>query len=476
MLEAEIQRFTLEGEESLRIQKRLEEEKEELKKFLDSYESEKEKRNKLIQIYRAGDGESLSELIDVRLRKVILDSELKRREVLRLEKQLENLRQGSPAVMSPAAEKVVEYIRRCHGFKCVFGGDYLKDVSDYDRKILLERIPFLPEAIIVESGLSKIKEDRVLSEMDLGDGLVPIISLAQVMRQEEVIAGPEIIFLSKNPEWYMNAASRQEALERLEKALKEAQTALVRLGDREQTMSADRKYMDGFELNFQQYYPRRIERWNGIRGELDELQQKIRENGEMLESCQKRRTETEQRLKTTASENDALDQDIDILEQMNGVEEQLTEIQERKRQLEASMDKNRDQQKQAEEKLNRAKETMGQLEAQKKALREEIGRMETRWHELYESYYLPGEPGENDLSSEAIDARFKGLKDTYEKEHMDLEDKKQLLESYQQMMDTALYMIQRRDIDASMLEDMFKEHRLAPVEACLLYTSDAADE
>ncbi len=465
VLEAEIQRFTLEGEESLRIQKRLEEEKEELKKFLDSYESEKEKRNKLIQIYRAGDGESLSELIDVRLRKVILDSELKRREVLRLEKQLENLRQGSPAVMSPAAEKVVEYIRRCHGFKCVFGGDYLKDVSDYDRKILLERIPFLPEAIIVESGLSKIKEDRVLSEMDLGDGLVPIISLAQVMRQEEVIAGPEIIFLSKNPEWYMNAASRQEALERLEKALKEAQTALVRLGDREQTMSADRKYMDGFELNFQQYYPRRIERWNGIRGELDELQQKIRENGEMLESCQKRRTETEQRLKTTASENDALDQDIDILEQMNGVEEQLTEIQERKRQLEASMDKNRDQQKQAEEKLNRAKETMGQLEAQKKALREEIGRMETRWHELYESYYLPGEPGENDLSSEAIDARFKGLKDTYEKEHMDLEDKKQLLESYQQMMDTALYMIQRRDIDASMLEDMFKEHRLAPVEA-----------
>lgn len=465
VLEAEIQRLTLEGEESLRIQKRLEEEKEELKKFLDSYELEKEKRNKLIQIYRAGDGESLSELIDVQLRKVILDSELKRREVSRLEKQLENLRQGSPAVMSPAAETVVEYIRRCHGLKCVFGGDYLKDVSDYDRKILLERIPFLPEAIIVESGLSKIKEDRVLSEMDLGDGLVPIISLAQVMRQEDVIVGPEIIFLSQNPEWYMNAASRQEALERLEKALKETQTALVRLGDREQTMSADRKYMDGFELNFQQYYPRRIERWNGIQGELDKLQQKIRKDGEMLESCQERRTETEQSLKTTASENDALDRDIDILEQMNGVEEQLTAIQERKRQLEVSIDKNRDQQKQAEEKLNWAKETMGQLEAQKKALREEIGRMETQWHELYESYYLPGEPGENDLSSEAIDARFKGLKDSYEKEHMDLEDKKQLLESYQQMMDTALYMIQRRDIDAALLEDMFKEHRLTPVEA-----------
>lgn len=108
----------------------------------------------------------------------------------------------------------------------MFGGDYLKNIDDYDRKILLERIPFLPEAVILESGLSKIKEDRVLLGMDLGDGLVPVISLAQVMRQEEAVAGEEILFLSQNPEWYKDASLRQEACERLEKILEENRTAL----------------------------------------------------------------------------------------------------------------------------------------------------------------------------------------------------------------------------------------------------------
>lgn len=463
-LDAEIQRLNQEREENLQMEKGLTEEKEEIQQFLDSYALEREKRDKLVQIYRAGDGDSLTEIIDAQLRKVILDGELKRREAARLENQIENLRQGSPAVMSPSVETVMEYIRRCHDLNCVFGGDYLKDISDYDRKILLERIPFLPVAVIVESGLAKVKEDRVLFEMDLGDGLVPVISLAQVMRQEEAVAKEDVIFLSQNPEWYMNGNSRQEACERLEKVLARTKTVLLRLEDREQTMKADRKYMSGFELNFQQYYPRRMERWNGLHRELDELQQKIRTGAEALECSEACREETEKQLKAAASENEALDQEIDILEQMHSVEGRLTALQEKKRQLEMSIEKNENQQQQAEEKLGWAQETIAQLEAQKKMLREEIGRMETQWHEIYEAYYIPGEAGENDLSREAVDARFIGLKESYEKEHLDLEDKKQLLESYQKMMDTALHMIQKRGVPLALLENMVKEHRLSTVE------------
>ena len=463
--EGEIQRLTQEIGENFRRKDSLSEEKENLKKFLDSYALEREKRDKLVRIYQAGDNASLAEIIDERLRKVILDGELKRIEAEKLEKQLENLRQGSPAVMSSAAETVMEYIRRCHGLKCVFGGDYLKDVSDYDKKILLERIPFLPDAVIIESGLSKIREDWVLTKMDLRDGLVPVISLAMVMRQEEAVKSGELIFLSHNPEWYTDGASRQEACERMERALAEARKTLGRLKDRERTMEADRKYMAEFELNFQQYYPQRQERWNELQAEWESLQQKIYKDEESRKSCQRSRDEAEQALKAAAAENEALDSDIDILEQMSIIHAWLSEIQAKIGRFKEAEDKNKDQQRLAREKLEWAQETLEKLNAEKKALREENGRMEAMWRELYEAYYIPGEPGDNDLEPAAVDARFKGLKESYEKEHMDLEDKKQLLESYQQMMDTSLHMIQKRGIALPILEGMAREHRLIAVEA-----------
>ena len=46
------------------------------------------------------------------------------------------------------------------------------------------------------------------------------------------------------------------------------------------------------------------------------------------------------------------------------------------------------------------------------------------------------------------------------KEHSNLEDKKRLMESYRQMMDKALEMIEKRGTDLTLLETMAKEHRL----------------
>lgn len=404
--DAEIQNLILAQEENQRHKEHLEAEKAEIKAFLDQYAVEKEKRDKLMQIYRAEDGEALTALIDSQLRKVILDGELKRQQIGRAEKKLENLRQGSPALMSDAAGKVIEYIRRCHGINCVFGGDYLKDASDYDRKILLERIPFLPGAVILESGLSKIKEDRVLREMDFDDGLVPVVSLAQVMRQEEVVAGEEVLFLSQNPEWYKDASVRREACQRLERALEESRSGLERLKDREQTMEADKKYMIGFMLNFQQDYPKKSERWSGIGAELNDLEVEICRDGEALKDCEVKKNEIYEELKRISKENEGLDDDIDVLEQMKALEEHLTAVQSRKVQLEASAQKNAGQQKLAAEKLQWAEETGAKLAAQKKALRDALEQMETRWHSLYEAYYVPGDVGESDLTGEEIDARF----------------------------------------------------------------------
>lgn len=458
--EDEMKELSLSVEDGFRQQKSLEKESEIIKTFLDSYAREKKKRDGLLEIYGAEDGKNLTDIIRDQLRKTILDAELKGKEVKRLEQQLDNLRQGSPATISPAAEEVIEYIRRCHGLKCIFGGDYLKDISDEEKKYLLERLPFLPESVILESGMTTVKEDRVLLEKDLGGSVVPVISLNQVISQDTETPDKDVLFLSRDMALYVDPDSRKRAEELLEKMLKESRTALDRLADREKTIEADQYYMTGFELNYQQHYSERSVRWTQINGEKDEIKRILKKNSERIETLRSESIELEKNLKQLEQENVTLEKEVTILQQMKDLDAELRTIQAKIRQLENAVEKNEGQQRLAVEKLQWAEDEMKRLAEQKKSLQDSLKVQENLWQTLYEAYYTEGKTESSGLSREKVDARFKGLKEAYEKEHADVEDKKQLLESYRQMMETSLRMIDKRGTDREQLEKMAEEHQL----------------
>ena len=48
----------------------------------------------------------------------------------------------------------MDYIRTCHGVTCVYGAQYLQEAEETERCGLLERIPFLPYAVILKDGFS----------------------------------------------------------------------------------------------------------------------------------------------------------------------------------------------------------------------------------------------------------------------------------------------------------------------------------
>lgn len=467
-LENEFNRLNRENDEKHQEIHLLEKECADIQTFLDAYAREQEKRDKLIQIYGANGSESLADVIEQQLRKVILDYELKSKEILKLRGQIENLSQGSPNVISEAAAEVMEYIRRCHGKRCVFGGDYLKDLNDYDRQILLNRIPFLPGAIILESGMAKIKEDRVLFEKDFGDGLVPVITLSSVLQQENVTENTNVIFLSKNPELYQSPEVRQKAMDALVKQLETLESARVRLAEREQTIQADRRYMTGFELNYQQFYTKRSERMAWIVKTLEKDKETLQKNAEKIHKCLEEKMRLDSSLEALDAENQQIDEVIFILEQMKVIEDQLAETENRWKDLERAKVKNNRMQKEAEEKVRWTAEAIEKLIQEKQSMMDGIDALERRWKDMYESYYAAGIEVDNNLTSEEVDARFTAMKDLYEKEHLDLEDKRRLMESYQQMMDTLLASIRKKGISLRTLEEMSQGRRLMIVEATRL--------
>lgn len=459
-LEQEAEEISKCLDESFGIQKDLLLEEEELKSFLEGYAIEKEKLKRLLEVYHVQKEEALTAAVNEQFRKVVLEGELRRQEIRKFEKKLEKLRQGIPTVMNPALEAVVEYIRRCHGLKCVFGGDYLKEVSDYDRRILLERIPFLPEAVILESGMTGLREDRVLLEKDFGDGVVPVISLNQVLEQKEVLSGENVLFLSKDPDLFFNEETRENTCRQIEKFLEEAGKGLERLEDRERTIEADRHYIRSVELDYGKHYAKRSARRGEIVSELEAVREKIATEDEKLRVCRENIENNKQALESLQTEIDVRDEELEILEEMQSLDERLKEIQRKVQQLGEALDKNKRQQREAQEKFDRAENIQQQLLDQKKALQEQLLKMDTEWKNLYEAYYSEGETEETEMAAEDADARFRGLKEAYEKEHSNLEDKKRLMESYRQMMDKALEMIEKRGTDLTLLETMAKEHRL----------------
>lgn len=79
----------------------------------------------------------------------------------------------------------MDYIRTCHGVTCVYGAQYLQEAEETERCGLLERIPFLPYAVILKDGFSKVAADVLLKEKDFGEHAIPVLSLEVLLSEDE---------------------------------------------------------------------------------------------------------------------------------------------------------------------------------------------------------------------------------------------------------------------------------------------------
>ena len=176
--------------------------------------------------------------------------------------------------------------------------------------------------------------------MDTGDRVIPVVSLPQVMRQEEVIVSQEILFLSGNPELYKNPSARQEMCDGIQNKLEQCVNKMARLRDREKTIQTDRKYMIGFELNYEVYYSEKSEQSVRVMHQLEEESKRILKCEESLGLSRDALEGDRKLVQRMEEENRNLDSDIELLSQMKHCVEQLKTIRDKQKKLEAAQRKN----------------------------------------------------------------------------------------------------------------------------------------
>lgn len=471
--------------------------------FEKAWQQKKAKADKLMDVYHAKDYRELKNVIYERWQRIIVDLFEKRRQASRIKTFYDQLSSFQPMLADQGLKELMDYIRRCHGVTCMLGSDYIAGLDIKERQALLSRMPYLPCSVIVQEGFTKLAADHILEEKEFGENLYPIVGLDVVLGSNEATIDEHVLFLSKNKRLFYDEKEVKQRREALKSEADELRRELLRLEDTSKTYVEDAEYLGEFIVDYYDKYVDKLavvaknreqlsellKEDSALAGEISELEKFIDSETENIARQTERMKELEeecQALEAIAKKNQDLDEAVQRKERYG---EQVRSLNVQINQLKNSIEE-------SDRQIAGDRRRIEFLEGQRAA-------QEKKWQEIYSGYYEPeseegpakgeadgeeaaaaadggetggGEAGNGENadrgetggaakpleSSDDIDSAFCGLKDAFEKEHMDMDDKRQLLESYEQTMERLKEFILERGIDLEELAQMREKGTLMP--------------
>ena len=200
---------------------------------MEAWQQQYDRMTGLLKVYRAEGAVQLKEALFDCYRKLICDIEDRQRKEKALREKIRQLEEGGLLNVPEDVQNFMDYIRTCHGVTCVYGAQYLQEAEETERCGLLERIPFLPYAVILKDGFSKVAADVLLKEKDFGEHAIPVLSLEVLLSEDEPADRNKVLFAGKGSSFYLDekmrrkiCAQSREQVEELEKSLKRMQDQL----------------------------------------------------------------------------------------------------------------------------------------------------------------------------------------------------------------------------------------------------------
>ena len=445
---------------------------EQFTQFEAQWQQKKVKADKLMEVYHGSDYRELKTIIYERWQKIVVDLFEKREKMAGSRRLYEQLSGFQPMLGDQGQRALMDYIRQCHGLTCILGCDYIAGLKVQQRKELLERLPYLPCAVIVQDGFSKLAKDHVLAAKEFGENIYPVVGLDMVLGSDAVSKEDHVLFLTKNKAlFYDEKAAAGRRLE-LEADMAQMEKELDRLIDTSHTYMDDVEYLGEFIVDYHDKYVDKLSevaqkrgQLSGLASENDALANDMTEQEKLVGELQADLAAKQARLEELLKEYQLLEAIARLNGELSEAEARQSSQKEQQRSLMVQLNQLAVAMEGQRSDLSQGQDRIEFLESQK-------AEQEKAWKDIYSAYYNKDadakESGdgeavlETEESSDAIAAAFCGLKEAFEKEHMDMEDKRQLLESYEQTMARLLDFIGERGVSADELGKMYDEGSLMP--------------
>ena len=427
---------------------------------LNIYLENKDRLKKMLSIYDVKDRDKLYESVkDRAFKHTITLAELSKK-IARVEKHLNEVKEGRILEETEAVSKVKDYMETRHGELVISGVDYLSALPAVNREDILNRFPMLPYGVVTKD-FDIIAEDVKIHELDLGSQMVPVFDKAKIESPYIPEESEGMLLLAKDHSVFVEEEALSAEIEHLESELLELTGELSAFSELEKTYNEDLDYIASL---------------HGI--SLQNAEDEVRETKEKLIEHERLSDKYKNQLKELENHKEQMRRDADeardaLLTNKNeqvklaGIVSRSEQADEAKRQLDfydSEVKRLSTDTEKADSDFEGVRLKKLELEGQVSHMEQQIKETLAEWEELYKDYYVDEKLTAVNISEEQLRAEFLAAKALAEEATVVLEDKKKLIETLRVSMERGIKLIERRGIELSELEKLEKEGELHPSE------------
>lgn len=366
---------------------------------------------------------------------------------------------NAPLVVNETLKKVLAYVRRHYDEEAKLGVEYLMSCTKQQRRRLLEQVPYLSGAILVDDHLLEISVDARLQQMDLNGQLIPLLSRELLKKEPEKLSVQDVTFLVEEPGVLYDKQKLEEAIKRLRSSLEEEEHRRVRIQEQARVLEEDLGFLLAYKEQ-ESTAKTEQERYQRVMDEIRMLQEREAE----LQEKKQQLYERAERFKLLCKEQD---ERLEELADRENVLDEICHLYEKFVQIEVELGQCRSEKEPAQRQLENAQKSMSELRRacaqQEQALRnlEDVQRQEEENWRSYAPYEEQGIYPILEIDSEELESLFAGKRLAFEQGNADVADKKQLIATYERAMEKSLEAVNYGGISVELLERLYKEHQLS---------------
>ena len=413
---------------------------EKLAQELGDYGKLKERMEQLVGIY-GGTYESVENVLFQQQKELFLAHQTHVEEKKRLQSRLLAVAEGIAIPQPEAVNGYLEDVTRYYDEKAVSGYDYLREKDPEERERLQERYPMLPYAVVTGADLEAIASDLKFREKDLGEILIPVISLKALEREKELTDETAMIFTGR-------ALDKKKVTERLA----QLETIFAKEYERERVLKQDYDFVQMFlqqraECDEKQsVYEERKNQWKQLQREREENSGKIRMLGEQEELLKNQVVKLEQDFKDAKSHLENMQLLYKMEKEQTALDEECVFTQRKIFDIRTTLEKRR-------QAVGNIAEALENLYRRLDMKRQELKNVLQSW-EGFKNYVNDRTYPSTGLERKELEIAFLGKKAAYEQKNTDVSDKQKLMASYEKAMEQQREQLQLLGYG---LEDMAKK-------------------
>lgn len=420
-----------------------------------------EKFDRICQVYDEKDIGDLISLLKIKLDEVSDELNQCKNELLTKAAYKKYLENGCPVGSSDELTKVMNYIERYYGKIAAYGGHYMTTLTRDEKEDVLERIPFLPYAIVLKDRYDEVVSDGKLKELDLGNYTVPIVKAEVILGIEKIVDYSNVSFVMFKNELFIDEFARDKEITKQKNSMNDLEQKILRLTEVKDVYEEDL----AFVREYMSLWQKEIKHTNEVyedyrirRKEEDAVRQAIEKN---IAEMQKNIAVSEELCKNlemdtynVTSRFDSINELANILAEENKVSYELSQAEERREKLakENATIKAR---------MEATKDSVTDREKNVAAYKKQIENINEQWNRLYKLYYIDenlslGEIYTQTMDEGSVDSKFKGLLKIADSDNIDIEDKKKLMENYDVAMEKSLQAIDYKGMDVDFVKEQYE--------------------